>query len=185
MSLLYNITAVHRRGSRGWALGRAPTPGTEFHPFKIHRSIAFKHYLVHHWAPSPGRNPVSAPGTKATATESLPPRLFLLSDIAASIRTLIKVGQFEKLQLNINIVACFLSKILIPTVHKLVHVYHHFLEIICIDMNNNAYIHHLALKESKTAYHLYKRFPFILTDHADPTCSFSPCGAPYLAGHLH
>ena len=34
------------------------TPGAE-----RHHSIAFKHPPVHHWAPTPGRTPVSAPAT--------------------------------------------------------------------------------------------------------------------------
>ena len=33
-------------GSRGWALGRAPTPGAEFHHSKCSYSIAFKHQFI-------------------------------------------------------------------------------------------------------------------------------------------
>ena len=38
--------SVIRRGSRGWALGRAPTPGNGVSPLKIRYSIAFKHQSV-------------------------------------------------------------------------------------------------------------------------------------------
>ena len=39
---------VTRRGSRGWALGRPPTPGNElkFKPFKMHYFIALKHQSI-------------------------------------------------------------------------------------------------------------------------------------------
>ena len=35
-----------RLGSRGWALGRAPTPGDGGVPFKIHHSKAFKRQSI-------------------------------------------------------------------------------------------------------------------------------------------
>ena len=35
-----------RRGSRGWALRRAPTPGTEFHHSKYTMQLALKHQSV-------------------------------------------------------------------------------------------------------------------------------------------
>ena len=52
-------TDIIRRGSMGWALGRAPPP--------LGRSFTIQNALfnsvrapVHHWAPTLGRNPISA-----------------------------------------------------------------------------------------------------------------------------
>ena len=55
-----HVSQQIRRGSRGWALGRAPTPGAEFRHSK-YTILNGIEALVHHWAPTPGRNPVSAP----------------------------------------------------------------------------------------------------------------------------
>ena len=57
--LYCGLSFIFRRGSRGWALGRASTPmGWSF----TIQNALFNNIQapVQHWAPTPGRNPVSA-----------------------------------------------------------------------------------------------------------------------------
>ena len=66
-----NHAVRHQARIQGVGAGARAHPWGGVSPFKMHYSIRFKHQYLHHWAPTPGRNPVSAPGHLAADEATL------------------------------------------------------------------------------------------------------------------